>query len=790
MSNVLYGRVATGALAVSMACHAASGSAQTTPTALPPVQAIQTAVPNPGLEVATSQATATQGPTDDGIADIVVTAQKRSESINKVGISITAASGEELQRKGVDNASDLIKIVPGFNFTPSAYGAPVYTLRGIGFYDTGLAAAPTVSVYVDEVPLPLSLMSTGATLDLERVEVLKGPQGTLFGQNSTGGAINYIAAKPTKDLHFGIDGTYGRFDRTELKGFVSGPVTDTLRLRAALRWDRSGDYQRSYTRDATRGRSDLLIGRVIADWSPSDRIGVILNVNGWRDRSDTTAAQFVAAGTASAALPTALRTYPLPPNDDRAADWDVDDSNLRRDVRFFQTSLRVNYEIDDATTLTSITAYEHIRRRNVVDADGTAIVNFNAVTPGSSDDVSQELRLAGNLGKVRYVVGGNYAYDDVEDQASVRTAQSSLPFRGANGVVNQKVDTYAAFANLDYRIRRDVTLQAGVRYTDQHRAFGGCLFDTGDGTLAALISRVATGLNGRPVTVAPGGCATLGTNLLPGFQTAQLNEDNVSWRGGINWEVDRNTLLYANVSRGYKSGAFPAAGATYSVQYRPATQESVTAYEAGFKATLLDRTLQVNGAGFYYDYRDKQIRGKVIDPVLGALNALINVPKSRIQGGEIQVTWQPVRGLVLSGGATYIDTKVRGDFVNFNALAQLQNFNGQRLPLTPEWQVVGDGEYEFDASSDVKAFVGGNVNYQGATNGGLGELALFDIPSYTLLDARAGLRSADDRWRATLYVRNLTDKFYLTLVNFPGPDAVVRYAGQPRTYGLTLSFRY
>ena len=772
----------------------ATVAAQTTLDAPTPPSQVETPVPTTPAPTAaqTSDTAPSATPADEqpGIGDIVVTAQKRSESINKVGISITAASGDELQQKGVSNASDLIKIVPGFNFTPSAYGAPVYTLRGIGFYETGLAAAPTVSVYVDEVPLPLSLMSTGATLDLERVEVLKGPQGTLFGQNSTGGAINYIAAKPTSTLHAGIDGSYGRFDHTELKGFVSGPLTDTIRVRAAVRWDRQGDWQYSYTRDASRGRSDLLIGRVIADWTPTDRLSISLNVNGWRDRSDTPGAQFVAVGNPSAAVPAALRTYPLPPNDDRAADWDPADGQLRRNVRFFQTSARIDYELSDAAKITSLSSYETIHRSNIVDADGTAIQDFNAVTPGRSYDFSQELRLSGTTGDLRYVFGGNYAYDKIYDQASVQTATSSFPFKAANGVVNQVVNTYAVFGNFDYKIAPTVTLQGGVRYTDQHRAFNGCLYDAGDGGFAALISRVATARTGRAVVVAPGGCGTLGTNFLPAVQYDHLNEDNVSWRGGVNWEVTPRALLYANVSRGYKSGAFPAAGATYSVQFQPARQEHVTAYEAGFKLSLLDRTLQLNGAGFYYDYRDKQLRGKVIDPVLGPLNALINVPKSRIVGGELQVTWQPFRGFVLSGGATYLNTRIQGDFVNFNALALAQNFNGQRLPLTPDWQVVGDGQYTFAVARDVQAFVGGALNHQGQTNGGLGELALFDIASYTLFDARVGVQSNDQRWRATVFVRNLTDKFYLTLVNFPGPDTVVRYAGQPRTFGVTLSYRY
>jgi hypothetical protein len=172
-----------------------------------------------------------------GVGDIVVTARKKQESSNSIGMSINALTGDTLAKQGILNTADLVKAVPGFNYTRSTYGTPVYTLRGVGFNETTLAAAPPVSVYVDEVPLPYSVMAQGAALDVQRVEVLKGPQGTLFGQNSTGGAINYIAAKPTKTLQAGADASFGRFDSFTGSAFLSGPITDTLRGRIAIRRD-------------------------------------------------------------------------------------------------------------------------------------------------------------------------------------------------------------------------------------------------------------------------------------------------------------------------------------------------------------------------------------------------------------------------------------------------------------------------------------------------------------------------------------------------------------------------
>ena len=180
-------------------------------------------------------------PIDNGtqIQEVVVTAQKRAQNINNVGMSITAISGSALVQQGVSSTADLAKVVPGLTFEPSPFNTPVYTLRGVGYYDSAVSASPTVAVYTDEVPLPFSAMTKAAGLDLERVEVLKGPQGTLYGENTTGGAINYIAAKPTKTYEAGFDAGYGRFNTADVQGYLSGPVDRHLD-RTPVRPHRAG----------------------------------------------------------------------------------------------------------------------------------------------------------------------------------------------------------------------------------------------------------------------------------------------------------------------------------------------------------------------------------------------------------------------------------------------------------------------------------------------------------------------------------------------------------------------
>ena len=198
-----------------------------------------------GLVLASPFLNAAEGNRASGttIEEIVVTAQKREESINDVGMSIQATTGEQLQDLGITDAFDLYKVVAGFSSNVNYAGTAIYTIRGVGFQENSLATSPTVSVYLDEAPLQFSPMTRGASLDVQRVEALKGPQGTLFGQNATGGAVNFIANKPTSEFEAGVTVSYGQFDAIDIDGYVSGPLNDAWSYRLAMRSQTSGDWQ-------------------------------------------------------------------------------------------------------------------------------------------------------------------------------------------------------------------------------------------------------------------------------------------------------------------------------------------------------------------------------------------------------------------------------------------------------------------------------------------------------------------------------------------------------------------
>ncbi len=725
------------------------------------------------------------------LEEIIVTAQKRSENINDVGMSISAITGDNLLRRGVSDPADLVKIVAGFSYAKSNYGTPVYTLRGIGYFDTSLGASPTVSVYVDEVPLPFSIMTRGASLDLERVEVLKGPQGTLFGQNSTGGAINYIAAKPTNDLHAGFDIDYGRFNKVQAQGFVSGPLSDTLKARLSIRKDFGGAWQQSTTRPGdTLGDSDLTIGRLLLDWDPSERLSVNINVNGWRDKSDTQSSQLIKILGDLGAVPPELAASPLAAPNDRSTDWDAD-TVFKRDDKFYQTAVRINYKLNDELNLTSISSYADLSVDSVGNPDGSAVQNYTSVNPGKLKTFFQEVRLSGeqSAGRIQWVLGANYQNDKTDDHLLGLTRDFTFPFDSSRIDARQRINTYAGFANIDWDLVDNITVQGGIRYTDQKNRFEGCVYDTGAGDLSAAFSHLSSLLSGTSVTIPPGGCVTLGPDFLPGVVRNTLSEDNVSWRVGVNWKLDPEKLLYANVSRGYKSGGFSTAGASRSLQYQPATQESVLAYEAGFKLGLADRTFHLNGALYYYDYSDKQIRGKVLDAFFGPLNTLLNIPKSRVIGAELQIAWVPVENLQISAAGSYNDTKITEHYVNYTTYGDLVDFYGENFPLTPKWQANGDAEYQYPVGGGLMGFVGGSALYHSKTNAALGEIPELYIKASAIFDARIGVRDADNSWSVTAYVRNIGDTYYWNNV-VTVRDTTTRYAGMPRTWGLIMRYRY
>ena len=794
---------------------------------------------------------ATQGQAADSNAgEIVVTANKREENLNKVGLTITAIGAEAIAERRITSVQDVAAAVPGLKFAESGVGTPIYTLRGIGFNEESLGVYPAVSVYTDEVPLPFPVLTLHAAFDLDRIEALKGPQGTLFGQNATGGAINYIAAKPTKELRYGADVSYGRFNEISGNAFISSPLGDNAGVRLAFSAEDSDGWQYSLTRPGDRnGKQKYIAGRATFAFNPSTSLRLRATVTAWQDKSQPQAAQLIAVRAQNpSAVQAGVEAAPFAPLDPRAADWTTTanyvtfkdpangdftivpktTANLapRSNRKFIQGALRADLDLGDVATLTSITSYLDYDQHLFSDKDGTAQAVAN-IGDGLANihSFNQELRVA-NVGRgpFRWVVGGNYENSRTFEDQSLTFANGSSSAPGTlfinttGSEVLQRIRNYAFFGNGEYDLTNSLTVKLGGRYTNSRNRAELCSKGNGDGLVSTLFNIIG-GFSGNPFTpIGVNGCYVLNAKGVPGDRIkSTLAENNFSFRGGLDYKPNTDTLFYANISRGYKAGSYPTLASATFVAYQPVTQESVLSYEAGFKLSLADRKVQLNGAAFYYDYHNKQIRGKIVDPIFDVLDILINVPKSRVLGAEGELTIKPARGLTLGGTVTYLDSKVltkngahfTGPTAYGNSCGTIAapgpcDFTGSELPFTPKWSYslnvdyrhdLGDGAILLGAdmrgqSSSVSTLNGRSIQFRTLPNDRHNTAIAqpFVIPAYSLVDAHAAYEFSDNRYKIMVWGKNVFNKYYVTnAAHFL--DTTVRFTGMAATYGVTLSIK-
>jgi len=762
-----------------------------------------------------------------GVGEIIVTANKRNESISKVGASIAAFDTSMLENRNIVRLDELAKSVPNLALAPSTHGTPVFTLRGIGFNSDSLGVYPAVSLSLDQAPMPFPVLAGHSLYDLERVEVLKGPQGTLFGQNSTGGAINFVAAKPTKELQAGFNLDYGRFNEVHGTMYVSGPVSDTLGFRLAVDAAHRDDWQYNYTRDDSNGEQNYIAARLITVWEPSDRLKFELNVNGSVDRSEPQALQIIASLPSNPAAPTPQElNAPLTPRNLRAANWsnsgrrgvgtqsDTESAEPRGNRKLFQAFLRADYGITDDISLTSITTFNHLTQDMAFDLDGSQFeLVDNPRGEGTIDDFNQEVRLSNASAagtRFRWTVGANYNYSKVDELQIITYGDNSLSNAGTNfihesNVLNKgRMNTYAAFANGEYDLTEQLTFKAGVRYTSTNNRNRMCGSDTtGDQQLSSLFRLLGNLLGGQDIPIGPGDCISLNAQNLPGDPiNITLKEDNVSWRAGIDFKPSNTTLLYANISRGYKAGAFPViTGATQAV-FSPARQESVTSYEAGFKTKLADNAISLSSAVFYQDYRNKQIQGTVNTALFGLLQRLDNVPRSSIFGVEADISVRPTAGLTLTGSASYLSTKVK-EYSGITVFGVQKDFAGNRLPFAPTWSLNGDIDYRIPTASGGEVFVGAGVNYRTYQDAYIAGSDLqipdngvnrwlnrtpFRIDGYALVDGRVGYTFPGDKVTVSAWGKNLFNTFNVqNIISYN--NIITQATGMPAMYGFSLRVR-
>ena len=777
---------------------------------------------------------------DATVDTLVVTAQRREESANTVAMAIQAVRGETLERLHVTDTRDLSAFAPSFTVSQSYQGVPTYTLRGIGFNTINLSATSTVGTYVDEVAYAYPFMMTGPIFDLQRVEVLKGPQGTLYGRNTTAGLVDFVTNKPTDEFAAEATVEVGNYETYNFEGVINGQVAPGLAARLAFRAENSDKgWQISNTRGERQGEVDRWGVRGSLLFTPNDRLTVDASLTYWENKSDTVSAQgigftpatavspFLAPGLAdyiAANRPTRASQADWAPRAVRSADIGIGPGlagPLREDNTFTGLKLRIAYELTDDMRIVSLTGYNDLKRRALFDWSGAPYEILLQRARGDIESFSEELRIEGSTEKANWLVGGYVARDEILDSnrtllgqnanvGLIRFAGAGLlatPFNSGGYTAEQmsqafrtyvdrgdiETKTWSLFANADYRITDTLKITGGIRYTEDKQDYNGCSRDF-NGSMLPNVNVVNRALFFQTYGVVVGEIAANQCNtfdpaaLAFGPVISQLDENNVAWRVALDWTPADNLLLFASVSKGAKAGATPVNAANISTQNAPAKQELLTAYEAGIKAGLLDRRMQVNVSGFYYDYKDKQLSVYFADPIYTALSRLQNVPDGEAYGLDGEVTWRVTPELTLIASGTLLHTEVQG-YVGINAAGQPQDFDGRPFLYSPKRSGSITALYSTPINERLAFDAALNARWQAKSHADLEGDPRFEVKDYGLVNASIGVRSLDDRWRLQAWVRNLTNTYYWTAVS-SNANVVVRFPGQPRTYGLSLTASY
>jgi outer membrane receptor protein involved in Fe transport len=484
--------------------------------------------------------------------------------------------------------------------------------------------------------------------------------------------------------------------------------------------------------------------------------------------------------------------------------------------------LRSDIDLNDSITLTSLTSYLEFNQNMRNEGDGLSYSTLDlSRNDGNIRSFSQELRLSNGGGSdTRWVVGANYEHSQVNQyvdvfypDASTYNAFSIIPPGYPNLTTtlyytNQKMTNYAFFGNIEHDFLEQFTARGGVRYTRSIRDDVSCSTDglnapngIGDffynviygGAFGSFKRGDCYVDNDQGVTingVAPN---------TPGTYAATLDQENVSWKAGLDWKPQDGLLFYMNIARGYKAGGFPTVSATTFTQFLPVKEESVMSYEIGYKVALFDHKLQFDGAAFYDDYKNKQLRSKLDAPPWGILDVLQNIPQSTIKGFEVELSAKPAPQLDMSLAYSYIDATI-DQFVGINAAGVAADFAGARVPFTPKNQVSVNADYHFPLIADYEGDLGGTLSYRSSTVSVVGG----DIPppilkslvpnpllidGYTTLDLRLSATSPYGHWKFMAFAKNVFNSFYWNNV-VTSFDTTSRYAGMPTTYGVTVSYRF
>jgi iron complex outermembrane receptor protein len=707
--------------------------------------------------------------------EVVVTATKREQKIQDIPAAISAVSGQALDDRGISDPSDLQFITPSLQVGKSQ-GNTAFTIRGVGFNTVG---SPAVAVHVDGVFQPRPALGDLAQIDVERVEVLRGPQGTLYGRNANGGVINFLTKRPTKELEGSFKARYASYDETLLEGVVNVPLGDRAGARLVLSHNNQG---KGFVRNIAGG-PDLIneghdAARLALDFDFTDNLSLELT-GSYVERDGsiyssiaqttpfTTGPRgapfgnlFAFRGNLYAALGAVHTTEP-----NRTTANDPSNSD-RRTVAF--TSV-LNWDINNFQ-FKSITGYQEFSDRHSSDFDGTNVTIYQGRIIRDSETWTQEFDLTGRAGPVDLTLGLFYLDETYAQDLSINEPNGNGAFQ-PNALLSFVTPYYdskavAGFMDATWNISDNFRLIGGLRRSkDKQNTFQN--FN--------IFARVQI----SPVTT-----ITLGNQCNAALP--QLDYSSTTPRVGMQFDFNENSTVYGNYSEGFKVGGYNTDGTCNDV-YLP---EKIKAYEFGWKNSLLDGALTFNATGFFYDYNNLQLQ-----QIIGTGVTIINAPKAEIKGLELETSWRASERVSLFGSLAFLNAKYK-EFFNVNGASASTapvDLKGNRLNSAPKASINAGFEFQPSfAIANGSLRLRSDLSYRSALF-----LREFNDPvferqgAYTIVNSSVTWASAGDKFALRGFVTNLFNEDYLTQAQWSAPINSRSISwGQPRQYGVEMQVKF
>ena len=733
----------------------------------------------------------TSAPTSDaGLDEIVVTAERRSENLQKVPVSVGVVGGDDLRQfqAGGEDILALAGRVPGlYAETTTGRIFPRFYIRGLGNIDFYLGASQPVSIIQDDVVLEHVVLKSNPVFDVAQVEVLRGPQGSLFGRNTTAGIIKFDTIRPSQEFDGRISASYGTFNTVSVDAGIGGPIVqDKIAFRLSGLYQHRDDWvDNTYSGasfDGTRGGKDVLGGfdekdvRLQLLFTPTEDLSI--NVSGHARDYDGTSTIFHRA-----ALIRGSNNPQREPRDRIALD---EAANNPQAYKTYGGSVNAGWDFG-AATLTSITAYETTSGYSRGDTDGGAAANFGGVGYGQSqgnirdlDQWTQELRLASSdAGAFKWQVGGFYFDSRDTTDFYQRRFFLTAPFVAANPNTNNPDNwvrlrntntSWAVFGQASYAIGA-LTLTGGARYTEDEKR-------------TVLTKPAMTGTTVNFPATAP--------------RDVKLVGKEPSWDLSALYEVDPTLSLYTRVARGFRGPTIQGRSAVFGSAFTTADSETIMSYEAGFKSQPT-RNLRVNATGFYYKVSDIQLNGNDVN----GNGVLFNADKAQAWGVEMDVDWRPIRNISISLGGSALHTEINDKRVYAQVCAfggvptctvldpTIRNglfaqIDGNPLPNAPRWQLDAAVRYDIPLANSGALFVSSDVNAQGYTNFVLYKTREFYADDNLELGLKVGYTTPDQRFEVAAFARNITNEKNLKGVIENYNAAVFN---EPRIVGVSFTGR-